>query len=86
MTGCYPGCFYYTDSCFRKDCFMSPDYSEPNVYFNTNNELFYWIDPETNNVMVADSTLAGAEVSWRKPKHLFEDCDPSNPDAIMIRV
>jgi hypothetical protein len=18
--GCYPGCFYYTDSCFRKDC------------------------------------------------------------------
>lgn len=22
MSGCYPGCFYYTDSCFRKDCFM----------------------------------------------------------------
>ena len=20
MTGCYVGCFYYTDSCFRKDC------------------------------------------------------------------
>ena len=20
MSGCYPGCFYYTDSCFRKDC------------------------------------------------------------------
>lgn len=19
--GCYPGCFYYADSCFRKDCF-----------------------------------------------------------------
>ena len=18
--GCYPGCFYYTDSCFRSDC------------------------------------------------------------------
>jgi len=18
--GCYPGCYYYTDSCFRKDC------------------------------------------------------------------
>lgn len=21
--GCYPGCFYYTDSCFRKDCMHS---------------------------------------------------------------
>lgn len=20
MSGCYPGCFYYTDSCFRQDC------------------------------------------------------------------
>ena len=19
-SGCYPGCYYYTDSCFRKDC------------------------------------------------------------------
>lgn len=21
--GCYPGCFYYTDSCFRTDCKMT---------------------------------------------------------------
>lgn len=21
MTGCYKGCYYYTDSCFRDDCF-----------------------------------------------------------------
>lgn len=21
MNGCYPGCYYYTDSCFRTDCF-----------------------------------------------------------------
>lgn len=20
MSGCYPGCYYYSDSCFRKDC------------------------------------------------------------------
>ena len=28
MTGCYPGCYYYTDSCFRKDC-MKTQVSSP---------------------------------------------------------
>ena len=59
---------------------------EPDVYFNTNNKLFYWIDPETNKVMVADYTGNFPDIAWRTPKILFEDCDPSNPDAIMIRV
>ena len=22
--GCYPGCYYYSDSCFRKDCKQKP--------------------------------------------------------------
>jgi len=27
--GCYPGCFYYTDSCFRKDCKKSGQQPQP---------------------------------------------------------
>jgi hypothetical protein len=37
MSGCFIGCYYYTDSCFRKDCKMN-EFDEFNKLVNEYNE------------------------------------------------
>jgi len=83
-SGCYIGCFYYSDSCFRKDCFTHDD--EVDVYFNINNDMFYWIDPKTNKVMCATEKMEHIDISWRSLKDFLEDIDPTNPDACLVKV
>jgi hypothetical protein len=59
---------------------------DPDVYFNITNELFYWIEPETNKVMYSDYTGNSPDIAWRTPEILFEDCDPANRYAVLFKV
>jgi len=33
MSGCYKGCYYYTDSCFRVDCVKGNNRNDNKMYY-----------------------------------------------------
>ena len=56
--GCYVGCFYYTDSCFRKDCKMNTSIKQTCSYI----EAYHVKVGESACVYAIDHPTAGTNV------------------------
>lgn len=91
--GCYPGCYYYTDSCFRKDCLKTNDMTKPtaqaiadmtNAVLSDLNVVKQHLGPHTFNK--TEEAWAGIETFIAISLRVFAQTNPSKLRDVMRTV